>query len=99
MKITKDLEPNWKNRSSLQLFNVLKVPKLVILMDDLNKDGHIHDREDHKKLPHHPPSSSKSVLPETSEKIRISAWITLVILGCTLLVTFYGETMLLPDYS
>ena len=27
MKITKDLEPNWKNRSSLQLFNVLKVPK------------------------------------------------------------------------
>ena len=57
MKITKDLEPNWKNESSLQLFNVLKV-KLVILMDDLNKDEHIHDREDHKKLPHHPPSSS-----------------------------------------
>src|SRR5947209_19505716 len=33
---------------------------------------------------------------ETSEKIRTSAWITLAILGCTLLVTFYGETMLLP---
>ena len=36
------------------------------------------------------------MLPETSEKIRTSAWITLVILGCTLLVTLYGETMLLP---
>src|SRR5712692_2202115 len=65
-------------------------------MDDLNKDEHIHDREAHKKLPHQPPSSSNSVLPETSEKIRTSAWITLAILGCTLLVTFYGETMLLP---
>src|SRR5438445_13624000 len=62
-------------------------------MDDLNKDK---DREAHKKLPHHPPSSSKPVFPETSEKIRTSAWITLAILGCTLLVTFYGETMLLP---
>src|SRR5438309_702341 len=65
-------------------------------MDDLNKDEHIHDREAHKKLPHHHPSSSKSVLPETSEKIRTSAWTTLAILGCTLLVTLYGETMLLP---
>src|SRR5713226_918943 len=65
-------------------------------MDDLNKDEHIHDREAHKKLAHQPPPSSNSVLPETSEKIRTSAWITLAILGCTLLVTFYGETMLLP---
>ena len=64
-------------------------------MDDLNKDEHIHD-EAHKKLPYQPPLSSNSVLPETSEKIRTSAWITLAILGCTLLVTFYGETMLLP---
>ncbi len=68
----------------------------MIVMDDLNKDEHIHDRQAHKKLPHQPPSSSNSVLPETSEKIRTSAWITLAILGCTLLVTFYGETMLLP---
>ena len=68
-------------------------------MDDLNKDEHIHDREAHKKLPHQPPSSSKSVLPESSEKIRSAAWITLAILGCTLLVTFYGETMLLPADS
>jgi MFS family permease len=65
-------------------------------MDDLNKDEHIHDRKAHKKLPYQPPLSSNSVLPETSEKIRKSAWITLAILGCTLLVTFYGETMLLP---
>src|SRR5207245_9831849 len=65
-------------------------------MDDLDKNEHIDDREAHKKLPHHPQSSSKSVLPESYEKIRTSAWITLVILGCTLLVTLYGETMLLP---
>ncbi|HMH09491.1 MAG TPA: MFS transporter [Candidatus Nitrosopolaris rasttigaisensis] len=65
-------------------------------MGDLNKDERTYDREAHKKLAHQPPSSSNSVLPETSEKIRTSAWITLAILGCTLLVTFYGETMLLP---
>ncbi len=65
-------------------------------MDDLNKDEHINEGEVHKKLPPQPLSSSKSVFPETSEKIRTSAWITLAILGCTLLVTFYGETMLLP---
>jgi MFS family permease len=65
-------------------------------MDDLNKDRRIHDGDAHKKLPHQPPSSSKSVLPETSEKIRTSAWITLAILGSTILITMYGETMLLP---
>ena len=65
-------------------------------MDDLNKDEHIHDREGQKKPPDQPLSSSKSMLPETSEKIRTSAWITLAILGSTLLITFYGETMLLP---
>jgi MFS family permease len=68
----------------------------VIEMADLNKDERTHDREGHKKFAHQPPSSSNSVLPETSEKIRTSAWITLAILGCTLLVTLYGETMLLP---
>jgi len=65
-------------------------------MDDLNKNDRIRDRNAHKNLPHQPAPSSKSVLSETSEKIRTSAWITLAILGCTLLVTFYGETMLLP---
>lgn len=68
----------------------------MIEMADLNKDERTNDREGHKKLAHQPPSSSNSVLPETSDKIRASAWITLVILGCTLLVTLYGETMLLP---
>jgi MFS family permease len=65
-------------------------------MDDLNKDERIHDRDAHKKHLHQPPSSSKPALPETSEKIRTSAWITLAILGSTILITMYGETMLLP---
>src|SRR5213080_3233328 len=65
-------------------------------MDDLSKNDRIHNREAHKNLPHQSTRSSKSELSETSEKIRTSAWITLAILGCTLLVTFYGETMLLP---
>jgi MFS family permease len=64
-------------------------------MDDLNKDERTNDREVHKKLPQ-PLSSSKAVVPETSEKIRTSAWITLAILGSTVLITMYGETMLLP---
>ena len=64
-------------------------------MDDLNKDKGIHDREAYKKTPQQT-TSSKSVLPETSEKIRTSVWITLAILGSTILITMYGETMLLP---
>src|SRR5215217_6626222 len=31
-----------------------------------------------------------------SEKIQASTWITLAILGSTILITMYGETMLLP---
>jgi MFS family permease len=50
------------------------------------KDEHIHYREAHKKLS---PLSSLS-------SIRTSAWITLAILGCTLLVISSGEIMLLP---
>ncbi len=68
----------------------------MIVMDDLDKDEHIHDRETQKKLPHQPLSSSNSVFSETSDKIRTSAWITLAILGSTVLITVYGETMLLP---
>jgi MFS family permease len=33
---------------------------------------------------------------KTSEKIQASTWITLAILGSTILITMYGETMLLP---
>ena len=67
----------------------------VIVMDDLKKDERTPDSEAPKKLPQ-PLSSSKAVVPETSEKIRTSAWITLAILGSTVLITMYGETMLLP---
>ena len=65
-------------------------------MDDLKKDERTPDSEAPKKLPQQPLSSSKAAVPETSEKIRTSAWITLAILGCTILITMYGETMLLP---
>jgi MFS family permease len=61
-------------------------------MGDLNKDERTPDSEGLKKLPQ-PLSSSKA---ETSDKIRTSAWITLAILGSTVLITMYGETMLLP---
>ena len=64
--------------------------------DDLKKDEGTLDNEAQKKLSEQPLSSSKSTLPETSEKIRISAWITIAILGSTVLITMYGETMLLP---
>ncbi|HMH10694.1 MAG TPA: MFS transporter, partial [Candidatus Nitrosopolaris rasttigaisensis] len=64
-------------------------------MDDLKKDERTPDSEATKKLPE-PLSSSKAVVPETFEKIRTSAWITLAILGSTVLITMYGETMLLP---
>jgi len=33
---------------------------------------------------------------EASDQIRASVWITLAILGSTILITMYGETMLLP---
>ena len=35
-------------------------------------------------------------LLDTSKEDRTSAWITLAILGLTILITMYGETMLLP---
>ena len=62
-------------------------------MSNFKKDERSHDSEDLNRPPR-PISSSESTL--ASKKIRTSAWITLAVLGCTLLVTFYGETMLLP---
>jgi MFS family permease len=62
-------------------------------MSNFRKDKRPHDDEDRNK-PQRPISSSESTV--ASKKIRTSAWITLAVLGCTLLVTFYGETMLLP---
>src|SRR6266516_6778261 len=64
--------------------------------DDLKKDEGTLDNEAQKKLSEQPLSSSKSAFPETSGKIRTSAWITLEILGSTVPITMYGETMLLP---
>ncbi len=58
----------------------------------MDGDKDIHDNEVYKKTPYQPPSS-KSVPSEASEE---SVWITLAILGSTILITMYGETMLLP---
>ena len=41
----------------------------------------------------------KNIKPNASEKIHESTWITLAILGSTILITMYGETMLLPAIS
>src|SRR6187401_1069658 len=41
----------------------------------------------------------KNIKPNASEKIHESTWITLAILGWTILITMYGETMLLPAIS
>src|SRR6476620_2941340 len=66
-------------------------------MDDLKKEKSNDSMETPRKQQQkQPPSSSKSELPETSREIRASAWITLAILGSTILITMYGETMLLP---
>ena len=52
---------------------------------------HRPEKNEHKnKNISKPPSS------EPSSKISMSAWITLGILGSSLLITMYGETMLLP---
>ena len=41
----------------------------------------------------------KNIKPKATEKIHESTWITLAILGSTILITMYGETMLLPAIS
>jgi MFS family permease len=41
----------------------------------------------------------KNIKPKSTEKIHESTWITLAILGSTILITMYGETMLLPAIS
>jgi MFS family permease len=70
------------------------------MMDDLNKDERVHnikvDKENQQQQRPESSTRSKSESLETSNKIRTSAWITLGILGSTILITMYGETMLLP---
>ncbi|MFL6406493.1 MAG: MFS transporter [Nitrososphaeraceae archaeon] len=72
----------------------------VIMMDDLKKDEHGVENIDAKTPKEQQQRSSrfqsKPVLPEGHKKIISSAWITLAILGSTILITMYGETMLLP---
>ena len=41
----------------------------------------------------------KNTKSKATEKIHESTWITLAILGSTILITMYGETMLLPAIS
>ena len=53
---------------------------------------HRQEKEKHKNKNISKPSSSDS----SGKKISMSAWITLGILGSSLLITMYGETMLLP---
>src|SRR5215831_6249941 len=60
-------------------------------MTRFRKDERIHDMHVDKKL-----DTSKSMLHKASDQIRASVWITLAILGSTILITMYGETMLLP---
>jgi MFS family permease len=73
---------------------------LVIVMDDLKKDehgvGNIDTETPKEQQQGSSRSQSKPVLPEGHKEIRSSAWITLAILGSTILITMYGETMLLP---
>jgi MFS family permease len=67
--------------------------------DHLNKEDKLtHNNEAHKDNRRQESStySKGTGLLDTSEKIRTSAWVTLAILGLTILITMYGETMLLP---
>jgi hypothetical protein len=76
----------------------------LIVMDDLKKDEHgvgnidteTPKEHQHQQQQRSSRSHSKPVLSEGNKKIRSSAWITLAILGSTILITMYGETMLLP---
>ena len=73
------------------------------MMDDLKKDEHGVENIDAETPKEQQQRSSrfqsKPVLPEGHKKIISSAWITLAILGSTILITMYGETMLLPAIS
>ena len=69
--------------------------------NDLNKeDKLVHDskvqNENQQQQRHQSTYSKRTGLLDTSKEIRTSAWITLAILGSTILITMYGETMLLP---
>jgi MFS family permease len=69
------------------------------MMDDLKKDEHGVENIDAETPREQQQRSSRfqsKPVAEGQKKIRSSAWITLAILGSTILITMYGETMLLP---
>jgi predicted MFS family arabinose efflux permease len=66
-------------------------------MDDdyyLNKEDKLTHKDNRRQ--ESSTYSKKTGLLGTSEKIRTSTLVTLAILGSTILITMYGETMLLP---
>jgi MFS family permease len=65
-------------------------------MDDSNMKERPLDERNQDNVRKPTLYSKKSPIPLENPKIQTSAWLTLAVLGCTLLVTFYGETMLLP---
>jgi MFS family permease len=79
-------------RNSSTGINLPSIRKDIIRNSVDNSIRKILRQKRYKKTPYQPPSS-KLVPLEVSEK---SAWITLAILGSTILITMYGETMLLP---
>ena len=69
------------------------------MMDDLKKDEHGVENIDAETPKEQQQRSSRfqsKPVAEGHKKIISSAWITLAILGSTILITMYGETMLLP---
>ena len=63
--------------------------------DKLVDDSKVQDEKQQQQR-HQSTYSKRTGLLDTSKEIRTSAWITLAILGSTILITMYGETMLLP---
>ena len=69
------------------------------MMDDLKKNEHGVENIDAETPKEQQQRSSRfqsKPVAEGHKKIISSAWITLAILGSTILITMYGETMLLP---
>src|ERR687886_2723222 len=64
--------------------------------DKLAYDSKVQNENQQQRRHQSTYSKKRTGLLDTSKEIRTSAWITLAILGSTILITMYGETMLLP---
>jgi MFS family permease len=64
--------------------------------DKLVQDSKVQNENQQQRRHQSTYSKKRTGLLDTSKEIRTSAWITLAILGSTILITMYGETMLLP---